>query len=347
MMNKTQAQSSLKKIQTESAALEGSSLITFFEIDIGTLAQDRGIVIDSNETLYRLHNTIKLTTSDIIWKGNRYSAAPINAEGFEINSRGTIPTPKLSIIVNEAGIIPLALLKSKLNSLGDLVGAKVTRRRTYAKYIDRENFTEFNQPKDFDPDPNAELYPDVYFINRKIRENKYIIEYELASILDLEGILLPKRQVISLRCNFTYRGEGCLYEYKSLINTDIHGDAILPTAAPVIADENDEILTIKYGISGIKVSGEYRQDQSYSKGSQVYIIRDGIKYYFLAKIDVPANVNINNITYWAADKCSKCIKGCRLRWGTSGSVDTSGTTLVKGELPFGGFPAASRLASQR
>lgn len=347
-MDKTQAQTSIKGITTEAADLDGSSLITMFEIDIGTLATDRSININPDETIFRFHNSIKLTTSDIIWQGNVYSAAPIDAEGFEVNTKGTIPTPALSIIVDDRGISALSLLKLKLRSLGDIIGAKVTRRRTFSKFLDAVNFTELTKPRDHDPDPNNEFFPDVYFINRKVTENKYIIKYELSSILDLEGIFLPKRQVIAQRCNFSYRGEGCMYEYEKRRNSDVHKEnSLLPVYAPAIGNENDETFESLYGITDPIDRDLHVPSQSYNKGDQVYIVRGGINYYFVAKIAVPPNVNINNITYWAADKCSKCLVGCRLRWGIKGKAGVANTGLTLGELPFGGFPATNRLATGR
>lgn len=347
-MDKTQSQTSIKRISTEAASLDGSSLITMFEINIGTLAIDRGVDMDPDETIFRFHNCVKLTTSDIIWQGNSYSAAPIDAEGFEVNTKGTIPTPTLSITVDEKGISALALLKLKLRPLGDIIGAKVTRRRTFAKFLDDANFTDIAKPKGHEPDPNAEFFPDIFFINRKVVENKHSIKYELSSILDLEGIFLPRRQVIAQRCNFNYRGEGCMYEYEKNRNTDVHGeDSRLPISAPAVGNENDDKFEKLYGIVNPIDRGSHVSARSYNQGDQVYITRSGINYYFVAKIAVPPNVNINNITYWAADKCSKCLVGCRLRWGISGKAIVGNTGLTLGELPFGGFPATTRLASGR
>jgi len=65
----------------------------------------------------------------------------------------------------------------------------------------------------------------------------------------------------------------------------------------------------------------------YSKGQYVYVELDGIKYYFVSKVNgnkySPFNAN-----YWIADQCSKRLKGCRKRFGSP--------------LPFGGFPATSK-----
>jgi len=44
------------------------------------------------------------------------------------------------------------------------------------------------------PDPNAEFPQEIYSIDRKSTENREIVEFELASVLDLAGITCPKRQ---------------------------------------------------------------------------------------------------------------------------------------------------------
>ncbi|SVD39832.1 uncharacterized protein METZ01_LOCUS392686, partial [marine metagenome] len=47
----------------------------------------------NNSNVLRFHNNIKVFNSYIIWQGKTYYPAPIQAEGFDISSRGTLPTP--------------------------------------------------------------------------------------------------------------------------------------------------------------------------------------------------------------------------------------------------------------
>lgn len=347
-MDKQEAQLGIKKLQSEASSLQASSLITLWELDLGDLANDRGIVFNNNDPIFRFHNNLKLVTNDIIFQGNKYQICPLEAEGFEINSKGTLPTPILRISTVDEGVPLLAALKDQIRSFGDIIGCKVTRRRTFAKFLKLSNFNVDNAlyGHPYDGDDLIEFPPDIYFINRKTKENKLIIEYELASIMDLEGIVLPRRTIISKRCNFTYRGEGCNYEYSSRKNDDIHGEStILPSQAIPVATDEDKIITEVLGISSITDLGAYVTGNTYFKGQSVYIQHGGIKYYFVSKRD---NVNSSpyNTNDWIADKCSKCIKGCKIRWGKTnpeGSVDVKNTPLVKGELPFGGFPSTERL----
>ena len=60
-------------------------------------------------------------------------------------------------------------------------------------------------------DPEAFFEDDIYFIDRKVAENKILIEFELAPAWDVEGIKLPKREIIQNTCLWKYRGGECGY----------------------------------------------------------------------------------------------------------------------------------------
>ena len=44
------------------------------------------------------------------------------------------------------------------------------------------------------PDPTAEFPQEIYTIDRKASENREVVVFELASVLDLAGVRVPKRQ---------------------------------------------------------------------------------------------------------------------------------------------------------
>lgn len=307
-MNPSQAQISTKSINSESMSLTPSALITLFEVDISDIAFSQGL--SSSISVFRFHNNIKLTNNNIFWQGNEYIAAPIFAQGFEVTSKGTLPVPKLSISVNDAGIILLSSFKAELAQLNDLVGAKVTRIRTFAKFLDANNFSQNSYPPSFSPDPNAEFPRDIYYIDRKVAENKYNIQFEMASLLDTEGIKLPARLVLAERCVWSYRGEGCQY------------------AGIPVADYNNQKILEQLNISSINQRGLYDSHLTYNIGDSVYLIKDSIQYHFVANqntvISSPPNPN-----YWIADECSKLLAGCRLRFN--------------GILPTSAFEGANRV----
>lgn len=349
-MDKGQAESSIKKINTDLSDLNPSTLITLFEIDISDIAFDKGIITspdnsNENERIFRFHNNIPYLGQNIIWRGKSYSSLPIKAEGFDISSKGTLPTPRLFISVNEDSVPMLSLLKVQLSKLGDLIGAKITRVRTFYKYLDAINYAEGNPSED----PNAELPRDVYYIDRKSNENKTNIEYELASILDVEGIQLPARIVVSNRCPYQYRGEGCLYEAAGNRVAAVHGSiAKMPSDAPPVATERGDLIKdLLPGVSLFK-RGKWARNTVYTVGQYVYVEKDGVKYYFVAKSTVPENTAPPDGRYWIADACSKQVEnGCKYRWGINSNNQASpgraNGNPHNGTLPFGGFPASNRV----
>ena len=90
----------------------------------------------------------------------------------------------------------------------DLVGCKLTRRRTMAKYLDAVNFPGGVNPS---ADPTAALPDDVYFIDRKASENKVLVEFELAAAFDVAGVQIPRRYVVQNVCPWAYRSGECGY----------------------------------------------------------------------------------------------------------------------------------------
>ncbi len=386
IVDKEQAKKSIKSLMHELTNLTPSSLMTLFEIDFTNVVQsiNSSLVKDSNEiglfpnfeqgkeNILRFHNNIKVFNSYIIWQGKTFFPAPIMAEGFEITSRGVLPSPTLSLTSQtEEGIEALSIIRRVIRKYGDIVGAKVTRIRTFAKFLDKNNFSDIsnpdsqrgiyasNFPEEYEPDPYAELPRDVFFVERKASEDKNSINYELSSSLDVEGVKLPRRVVTASKCGFTYRGCGCFYEgdgnsaqsladhvYKKcgIRRTDL----TLPEDAPPVATINDQNIKDMIGVSELVFKGRYSSKAFYESGDYIYMEKNGVRYYFVAKVDIPATENTEysppNPDFWIADLCSKTLQGCRKRWGAQGSVIIGESEdFKKGELQFGGFPNATKL----
>lgn len=325
-------------------------MLTLYEIDCTDLSLNTGIVTagqyltDPSVSIFRFHNNIKLFNTSIFWQGNEYIAAPIYGEGFEFKSEGTQPTPTLTLSVSDEGIAALVTLKQRIYQLGDIVGAKVSRIRTFAKYLDQRNFIDHIIPENFEPDSFAEFPREIYYIDRKAQESKRVLQYELATLMDIEGIRLPGRVVIANSCPATYRGIGCLYEYNTRRVDAIHGDpseSLLPDAAPAVATDRDEKIEDILGVSIID-RGEYQPAGIYLKGHAVFIQRGGNKYYYVAKQNSPTKPPPNQDN-WIKDSCSQKNVGCKLRWSENGAVIVGNSGLVKGRLPYNGFPAVNKL----
>ena len=121
------------------------------------------------------------TSTNIVWQGNNYNFLPLDLTGLDNKADGTaLSRPTLSVSnVHKT-------LMAGILALGDLVGTKVTRCRTFYKFTD--NGTDSNV---------LAHYPlEVYYMTRKIVQNKHTLQYELSNALDRQGLKLPKRQVL-------------------------------------------------------------------------------------------------------------------------------------------------------
>ena len=352
-MYKSEANYSVKDLNGEMFSLNPSAMITLFEIDVGDLALDKGLidgitVSNEGDRILRFHSNVSLVNKNITWQNRVFTPAPIKAEGFEINARGVLPSPRLSLSVTTEGIPLLAILRGYMDSFGDLTGAKVTRIKTLLKYIDPINFVGNQNPT---YDPIAEFPRDVFFIDRKSTENKYTIEFELASALDVEGVKLPARLIIGNRCVAKYRGEGCLYESENNRNVEIHGypnQSTLPSNAPPVSNENDEKLSDLLGATvAIVPKGRWMRDTIYNIGEYVFVEKSGRNYYFTAKAAISQNIAPPNGLYWLSDICSKKMQGCNLRWGTDAKGVPAPGRLngnpFNGALPINAFPATNKV----
>jgi lambda family phage minor tail protein L len=139
--------------------------------------------------------------TDIVWAGNTFTRYPIEATGFERTGQGKLPRPTIRA-ANVSGVLGALAL-----SLADLVGAKLTRTRTFVKYLDAANFAAGNPQAD----PNQYLDREIWFVDRKANENAIFIEWELSAAFDVAGVMLPRRQCVQNVCTWRYRSAECGY----------------------------------------------------------------------------------------------------------------------------------------
>lgn len=166
----------------------------------------------SNE-IYRFHNGCNqkaAATGDIKWKGHSYMAFPVEVEGFEYTANGQLPRPKIRIGNLLSSITALMIAVNQTTTGNDLTGAKFIRIRTLSRFLDAENFDGAQNPYGV-PDPTAEAPQEIYYIDRKVTENRDFVEFELAAAFDLAGVRAPKRQCISNICQWVYRSAECGY----------------------------------------------------------------------------------------------------------------------------------------
>jgi lambda family phage minor tail protein L len=194
-----------------------SSIIELFVLELNTLQHG------AND-IYRFHAGANLNANgEVVWAGNAYLRFPIEADGFEYNGQGSLPRPKIRVS-NLLGTITAILLGLP----SGLEGAKVTRIRTLARYVDAVNFPGGVNPLGI-PDPTAEFPREIYYIDRKTVENRDVVEFELAAAFDLQGIRAPKRQCIADICQWIYRSTECGYTGSAYFN-----DADLPVGSAAL-----------------------------------------------------------------------------------------------------------------
>ena len=149
--------------------------------------------LHGSATVYRFHNGSNMNANgELVWNSNSYLRFPIQCEGFEFTGTGTLPRPTISVS-NIFGTLTAIMQSVNQVTVGnDLNGAKLVRIRTLARYLDAVNFTGNTNPYGT-PDSSAEFPQEIYFLDRKISENRDLVQWEAISALDLVNVKLPKR----------------------------------------------------------------------------------------------------------------------------------------------------------
>ena len=191
---------------SELQKINPSSIIELFELELDS-------ALHGVSTTYRFHagiNAVGSGAQDIIWDSNTYTKLPIQVEGFEYNAEsGSLPRPSITV-ANLLGSITAILLDVNTTTAGnDLTGAKFTRIRTLARYLDNDNFDGDNPFGT--PDTTAEFPKEIYYVARKVSEGRDLVQFELAASFDLAGVRAPKRHCSQNLCPWIYKGSECTY----------------------------------------------------------------------------------------------------------------------------------------
>ena len=162
------------------------SIIELFTIELNT-------ALHGSNTVYRFHNGANMNANgEVVWAGNSYLRFPIECTGFQFGSTGTLPRPTIAVS-NILGTITAIMQDINTTTVGnELNGAKFTRIRTLARYLDAVNFDGNTNPYGT-PDPTAQFPLEIYFLDRKVTENRNVVTWEAQSALDLVNVKIPKR----------------------------------------------------------------------------------------------------------------------------------------------------------
>ncbi|WP_147112082.1 phage minor tail protein L [Tateyamaria sp. syn59] len=132
-----------------------------------------------------------------VFGGETYAVIPFESEGWEWSAGGTLPQPTVRFLMaREDGdqVSVAAFLLSMVEAYDDLLGAQVHRLQTLRKFLDDGS----------EPNPQAHMGVEIYTVTQKTKQTPDMIEFRLSSALDLEDVVLPRRQVLNY-CQWAYR----------------------------------------------------------------------------------------------------------------------------------------------
>jgi len=164
-----------------------------------------------------------------------YQPVPVSFGGVEVSGSNKLPTPKVRFANVDGGLTDLS------RDFDDLIGFRLIRIRTYAKFL-----LKIGTSPGSSPDSNAHFTPDTWYSNRKVEETKLSVSYELASIFDVEGLMLPRRRLYSNFCPFAYRGPECKYAGPN-VPTSGQFDGCLKTLTACQQHFGAQGLALRYG----------------------------------------------------------------------------------------------------
>lgn len=329
--------------------IEPSTIVCLYNINL----RDRG--------RYLFHSGENGYHREIIFNGEKYDYFPIKTEGFNMSGDGRLPRPKMTF-PNQQGNISL-----RLGVFKDFINYKVTRIKTFVKYLDAENFPNQINPH-AEPDPDTSFAEDIFFVNQKTKEDDNVVEFELVSLLELQNASIPARTMYSNYCSWQYRSNiGCGYRGKPI--ADKKNKKFVPSgySGLMVGEEtyfSGEFLEQNnFADDGITYQ-KWTRSGKYNKGDVVYLEPvdndmevDRDLYPLNIYVCLEDNVRSNpagDTEKWVLDDCDKTLCGCRLRFSEE-SISAGGGKRkqhhggvsdifpedwneTQNGLPYGGFP---------
>ena len=176
-------------LTSEIQSLERSATVELFTLDATRMGGN----------VLHFHSGVNNNGRPIVWQGVTYQPLPIESDGYDISSQGSLPTPKIRL-ANVQGLFSALAME-----LDNLIGARLIRHRTFGRFLDAVNFPSGNP----EADPTQHHPDELWFIDRKVSETRFLIEWEFASAFDLMGVQLPYGQIMKYACRWRYRSAEC------------------------------------------------------------------------------------------------------------------------------------------
>jgi|ERR1035437_8456522 lambda family phage minor tail protein L len=154
---------------------QGVPLVDLYNLDLTSLGG----------TVYYFTSTCYPDGTQVVWQYHTYLFIPIQSTGWEVmgsTTQGSASQPTPTITISNANKV----LLTAVVAMGNLVGAKLTRYRTFQKFLDNQSAADQTQY----------LGPDIFYINQKTSHTKHAISFQLINPIDMPGKQLPGRQVL-------------------------------------------------------------------------------------------------------------------------------------------------------
>lgn len=275
--------------------LAGSALLDLFSLYLAPYGD-----LDE-ETLY-FHTGTNGIGSAVVWRGQTFAYFPIELTGFEISGQGLLPTPTARV-ANIGGSIS-AIIRSR----NSIVGARLTRYRTYARFLDAVNFPNGNP----DANPDMALPTEVFYVGQLTIENPLMVEFKLVSLLELDGLYLPARQINANLCLWQYRKSPCDYTGGYNIDGTVNNSFKWSASKNYDPTQTDPVNWIAFE----NTTGDLWQPYRAKK----LIVGTGA--------NLPPSQDSRN---WKKDYCKHTLEDCKAHFGETGI------------LSFSSFPGSSRV----
>lgn len=194
----------------------GSLPVNFASASEGGTITDNSVTWTAKRPIKRFHAGTNLKTTSTLheasihFNAKVYEPFPVQTEGFDMSSKGTLPRPRLTIsnlspslsntfsVANGGSALPAGTISAmmlevnKITVGNDLIGSTLVRIRTLRKFLDSANFNSTNTTED-----DTQKFPDeVYMIARKVLENQELVQFECTMPNDGANLRLPKRQIL-------------------------------------------------------------------------------------------------------------------------------------------------------
>ena len=324
------------------------ALVTLFDVTLpsGTVTYFFDGLDDGANNIYFPDKEISGSTYNL----KEYIAIPIQVEGIEVSSAGASSRPTLSVanipilsrsisnnsdgVDDEADILDI-LTSEGITNNEDLLNSKVVIRRTLLS----KTYTES------DSNPTAapiEFPSQTYIIDRVSAENNIVVQFELASPLDIEGVMLPNRAVIGKYCPWKYQGH--FLPNSAGVSSRDGGCTWAINSNGRFFDKDDNVIT--KNISSIPTYNASTANIARALAYKTKTITNGHTEIWEAIRAVPAESSNgqynprNSRAYWKRlDVCGKTLNSCKIRFQGNNSDDSLNSVFV---LPFGGFPGAKQ-----